>query len=65
MLKQPRKDMRGLSGSIPECERGCIVNVASATALASLYHCGSYVHTTWGRYGMTKSAGKLRPDICS
>jgi NAD(P)-dependent dehydrogenase (short-subunit alcohol dehydrogenase family) len=58
MLKQPRKDIQGLSGSTPACERGCIVNVASATSLASMFHSGSYVPTAWGRYGMTKSAGK-------
>jgi NAD(P)-dependent dehydrogenase (short-subunit alcohol dehydrogenase family) len=56
MLRQPRKTMTGLSGSTPDVERGCIVNVSSVAALAAMAQSGSYVPTNWSRYGMTKSA---------
>jgi NAD(P)-dependent dehydrogenase (short-subunit alcohol dehydrogenase family) len=57
MLKQPRKNITGLTGTSPESERGCIVNVSSEAALGAMFYSGSYVHTTWSRLGMTKSAG--------
>jgi NAD(P)-dependent dehydrogenase (short-subunit alcohol dehydrogenase family) len=59
MLTQPRKDIKGLTSTTNEAERGCIVNVSSQTALGAMPYCGSYVPTTWSRLGMTKSAGRL------
>lgn len=58
MLKQARKDVKGLTGSTLEAERGCIVNVSSEAALGAMPFSGSYVPTTWSRLGMTKAAGK-------
>lgn len=59
MLTQPRKDIKGLTSTTTEAERGCIVNVSSLTALGAMPYSGSYVPTTWSRLGMTKSAGVL------
>ncbi|KAH7193979.1 uncharacterized protein B0J16DRAFT_370009 [Fusarium flagelliforme] len=56
MLKQPRKDLQGLTDITREAERGCIVNVSSEFALGGMPFGGSYGHTTWSRLGMTKTA---------
>jgi NAD(P)-dependent dehydrogenase (short-subunit alcohol dehydrogenase family) len=57
MLNQPLKDVKGLTSTTASAERGCIVNVSSATALGAMPMSGSYIPTTWSRLGMTKSAG--------
>ncbi|CAH0004421.1 unnamed protein product [Clonostachys byssicola] len=56
MLQQPLKDVKGLTSTTASAERGCIVNVSSATALGAMPMSGSYIPTTWSRLGMTKSA---------
>jgi NAD(P)-dependent dehydrogenase (short-subunit alcohol dehydrogenase family) len=58
MKKQTPKDVKGLTATISNFERGSIVNVSSVAAVKPLPDCSSYNPTTWARNGITKSAGK-------